>query len=391
MSTAVSLPCRWRGPELATGRHECGSPKLSAPGGVDLNSHCRSCYCRDHEPVAAVKVPLRAPAAPVRRPLRVTKCAHRSPQPIEKPDCSCAGMGVFACELHEKCTLYPVARCIAAVCSTCPDFESEKPAPLPGPTVPPPLVRHSFPPVERRHLLYHVYPSPSRVWVRGVDQLSLRKHLFDGSRSVAVCTGPGLEPWELVRDYVHQQFGPADVFPVANDKSLREVVSWIPLWERATSAAGPNDAIFYAHAKGATRPVDPGNSCHWWASLLYHVSLDYWPVVADQLTRHPITGALKKLGHGFGAYFGNWHYSGTFYWVRAGDFVKRDWRKIPQRWFGNEAWPGMQYHIDEGGCIFHGGTVPHLNLYDVKYWQTIILPAFKQWRAANAVQAVSVG
>lgn len=232
-----------------------------------------------------------------------------------------------------------------------------------------------------RHLAFHVYPAAgSGVWRLALDQLALRRHLFTGTRAVAVATGPGLDPWGEVADYVAEVLGRADVFPVPNDPGLREVATWRPLWDRVLAAAADGDVAFYAHAKGATRPVDPGNSCHWWASLLYAVCLDHWPLVARQLAAHPITGAAKKVGRGFGRGCGDWHYSGTFYWVRAGDFRRHRYVvPPPAAWWGTEAWPGLAYPAGEAGCLFLQGRVPTLDLYSRGYWDRVVRPEYHRW------------
>jgi hypothetical protein len=159
------------------------------------------------------------------------------------------------------------------------------------------------------------------------------------------------------------------------------VATWTPLWERVLGDAADNDVVLYAHAKGVTRNVDPGNSCQWWASLAYTLHLDHWPLVAAQLARFPVTGAFKKVGHGFPR--SAWHYSGTFFWVRVGDFRTRPWQAIDRVWFGTEAWPGTAYHPDEAGCLFLSGVVPQLDLYSPELWTDVVRPRYAEWIQKN--------
>ncbi len=241
------------------------------------------------------------------------------------------------------------------------------------------------PPVRRRHLVYHLLPvTGNGSWQRGVDQLRARWGLFTGSKVIAITVGTAgahkLDSPDAVREYLPSD---CEVIEVCNDPTLREVVSWIPLWERVLSNASGDDAILYAHAKAVTRQVDPGNSCQWWTSLAYTLHLDHWPVVARQLSRFPITGAFKKLGHGFSASPSSWHYSGTFFWVRSGDFRDRLWRDVEQTWFGTESWPGLAYHSDEAGCLFLTGTVENLDLYSPDYWTATVRPRYAEWLRQN--------
>lgn len=286
-------------------------------------------------------------------------------KPLGEVVCRCAGCG-------PNCAGYPKA------------------APVERLVIPAEPRQHNRPPssgVEngRRHLVYHLLPvAGNGTWRRGVDQLRARWPLFTGSKTVAVMTKSAdttlaLDPPDVVREYL-----PPDchVIELQNDPGLREVVSWIPLWEHALAASGPLDAILYAHSKGASRPVDPGNTCHWWASLAYSITLDHWPLVASQLKQWPITGPFKKIGRGFAGSRSEWHYTGTFYWVKASDFRRRAWRNVDQSWWGTESWPGLAYPVREAGCLFHEGRVKTLNLYDPRYWP-LVRTEFDQWLQRN--------
>lgn len=240
------------------------------------------------------------------------------------------------------------------------------------------------PPTPKRHALVHVLPvAGNGVWQRALAQIDARRGLFTGRVVLAVATGaakklldkPGevrrLAPW-------------ADVIEVPNDPARREVATWGPLWESLTPHLGAADSVLYCHTKGATRSVDPGNSCHWWGSLMWSVVLDHWPLVESQLRTHPITGPFLKLGYGFGRHAGRFHYSGTFFWLRAGDFLSRR-RAVPPpaQWWGVEAWPGVAYDPGEAGCLFHRGKVPGLDLYRPSYWAGVVRPEYERWLQQN--------
>jgi hypothetical protein len=177
----------------------------------------------------------------------------------------------------------------------------------------------------------------------------------------------------------------------ANDPRLREVVTFVPLWERALAYRGEGDVTFYAHAKAVTRPFNAGVTCHPWASILYHVNLDYWPLVAESLKAHPVAGAFKKVGHGFGGSSSRWHYSGTFFWARNRDVAARDWRRVDQQWWGSESWVGVHFKPDEAACLFHQGVVPRLNLYSMAYLQKIVYPELRTWTLQNAKSRSAIG
>jgi hypothetical protein len=258
--------------------------------------------------------------------------------------------------------------CPCGACKTCPDHEPDDPV--------------CFGPVGARYLAFHLLPVKGNGnWQRSIDQLRLRWGLFTGIKVVAIATGSAglpLDSPDEVRDYLPSG---CEVIEVPNNPDLREVVSWIPLWERILGSASDEDAVLYAHGKAVTRPVDPGNSCQWWASLAYSLHLDHWPLVATQLARYPITGAFKKVGMMFPGT--SWHYSGTFYWVRVGDFRSRQWQRIQQAWFGTEAWPGVAYDPTEAGCIFLDDSAELMDLYDPILWNTTIRPRYAEWLKQN--------
>jgi hypothetical protein len=128
-----------------------------------------------------------------------------------------------------------------------------------------------------------------------------------------------------------------------------------------------------------------------WARLMYHVCLDYWPRVADLLSRFPLVGPFKKVGNpaDFGA--SAWHYSGTFFWLRLTDALAHDrWRRIDRIPFGTEAWPGLHWPPHDAGDLFMQGTLA-MNLYDRGYWNQTVLPEFERWKSQHARHRSATG
>lgn len=307
-------------------------------------------------------------------------CPGRGTDVLREEECkSCGGkvrLKVYSCSVgHGECTIGRKAPGVGGCCRTCPD-RPRTPTPLHLATPSP-----GVPPTGRRHALMHVHPvSGNGVWQRAVAQLAARRELFDGKIAIAVTTGTALDPPDAVA-----RLAPwATVIPVKNNPPLREVATWAPLWDHLTPHLGPTDAVLYCHAKGVTRNVDPGNSCQWWGSLLWSLALDHWPVVAARLAEYPIAGSFLKVGAGFAGSASAFHYSGTFFWLRADDFLKTRRRvEPPRKWWGVEAWPGVAYSPSEAGCVFHAGAVPTLDLYSPGYWSTTLRPEYEAWLRAN--------
>jgi hypothetical protein len=250
----------------------------------------------------------------------------------------------------------------------------------------------------RRHLLYHLLPvAGNGVWQRNLDQLRWRMPLFTGRKVIAVCTSPrfrdtqtgrgtfDLDPPDAVAEYLGDVPG-LTILTAPNDPHRREMATWKLLWESVAGFADTDDVVFYAQGKGVTRPTNGGVTVHEWARVLYSSLLDFWPVVADRLSRFPIAGSFKKVGRAFGGSRSEWHYSGSFFWARIRDvFDRQKWRVIDARaWWGNEAWPGLHWPAAGAGTVFKVGSAAKLDLYKPAYFFGQVMPEFRAWCGANA-------
>lgn len=236
-----------------------------------------------------------------------------------------------------------------------------------------------------RHLLYHICPfNHNNVWKENVAALRQRLSLFNGGLHVAICTGDGLSPPEEVKD----AFADARIeyMEVKNDPKLREVVSFLPLFERV-SDLGEGHAFLWAHGKGVQtvfrEPV------RLWRDAQHVLYLDHWLEVADLLRDFPVAGAFKKVGRGWRAQqsLSNWHYSGSWCWYRAKDlFEQKDWRRIDSFEHGIEPYPSLHFDATQAGCLFLEDLVPRVNLYNLHYWHTIVSPLLARWKQEHPLR-----
>jgi hypothetical protein len=231
-----------------------------------------------------------------------------------------------------------------------------------------------------RHFLYHLGAfAATDTWRRNVEQVKKRLWLFNGRRAVAIATGPTMvDPDQVIEAFDGQidQF-----FRIPNNPKLREVATFVPLLSEVEGYA--SDITFYAHAKGVTRPVNPGVTVHTWTDLMYETCLDYFPRVHRLLQSYPMAGSFKKVGKCFTGSRSTWHYSGTYYWFRNKDVFSKQWRKIDMQWWGTESWPGVMFPQNEAGCIFHDGPFPGLDLYSMEYLKGTVMPAYQAWKVEH--------
>ncbi len=315
---------------------------------------CRSCWRLINEPkIVQALIPANLP------------CIHRGEQLSERASCSsCRGkveLKLYECDVYGKCTLAKKLDGVGC-CKDCPSFQS-------------PIS------TETKNLLYYLFPiSGNGIWQRNLDQLLSRINIFNGKKIVAVSrksfnTTQTLDHPDCVREYLSGY--DVEVLELDNSPKLREVSSWVLLWNQLVNQPG---ITLWAHAKGVTRPVNRGTSIHSWSDILYHTSLDYMRLVEQQLSQYPITGSFKKVGKGFKGSKSAFHYSGGFYWLRNFDFFSRSWFNIDKVWWGTESFPGVHYSVEEAGCLFLEGKVPSLDLYNLKYLNNFVIPELDKWK-----------
>ena len=238
---------------------------------------------------------------------------------------------------------------------------------------------HDMASIKKRHLLYYIYPITSNgTWQRNLDQLKARWPLFNGRKIVAVAlasrrTGHLLDPPEKVQEHL----GCSDVewMLVPGNVGLRETVCFKEQWQ-ALEGEDRRGVTFYAHAKGVTHPVNAGVTVHSWTDVMYAACLDHWPLIERVLLTHAIAGCFQKHGVFFPRSCSRWHFSGTFYWCRNDAVFSRDWQRVDQNPWGNEAWPGLHFTEQESHCLFHPVRG---DLYTMPYWQEVA-KEFETWR-----------
>lgn len=231
-----------------------------------------------------------------------------------------------------------------------------------------------FSAMPRRNLLYHVWPVRDSIWRWNIEQLLKRIDIFNGRRIIGIVHDSRSESPEAVMQVLD---GHGCEFVVRDNSSAGEAITFPEMLGQVASN-DPNEVTFYGHAKG----VKYGHQCppavRRWAETLYLATLDDWLSVSHQLQRFAMTGPFKMRGR-FRSHHesSDWHYSGTFFWMRHHQVFSRAWQAVPQFYCGVEAWPGTLFRADETGCLLLDGMrrLP----YQLSFWQSIGDPALKEW------------
>jgi hypothetical protein len=233
-----------------------------------------------------------------------------------------------------------------------------------------------------RHLTFHVYPTKKHdAWQWNLLQLAQRWPMFTGKKIIAIATDGTTVSADAVLQYCEQIGISWDhVVFRQNNSRIREVATWQPMLQLLDPAtAKPNEVVFACHGKGV-RHEHRDEHIKAWAEVMYQSCLDYWPLAEEHLKSKVATGSFRKFG-GFKTACRNFHYSGTFFWWRLAEIGKREWRNVEQKYWGTENWLSCQAEASETGVLFHDNCV---SLYEYKYWEDVVWPAWEQWKQDNA-------
>ena len=229
--------------------------------------------------------------------------------------------------------------------------------------------------IPRRHLLYHVWPVRGAMWKWNVEQLLQRIDLFNGRRIVGIVSDARSEPAEAVKGAFA---GHGCEFIELPNEPLGEVVTFPAMLARLETEAD-EDLVFYGHAKGVRHEPRIPAPVRRWAEVQYQVALDNWLAVREQMSAFPMTGVFRMLGR-FRAhqFVGDWHYSGTFFWMRNAVARSSRFRPVPRFYGGVEAWPGTMFAEAETGCLFMDKLrqLP----YSEEFWRHEADRAFEAWK-----------
>jgi hypothetical protein len=238
-----------------------------------------------------------------------------------------------------------------------------------------------YPEIKVRHLCFFLMPIAGKgdVWRRNLDELKQRISLFNGRRRICVVQNSrdrnlALEHPLAVQNYA-SDLG-CEFVTVDNDPNLREVAGWEPLLGPLATTRD-DEAIFWAHGKATTHGA--GGTPWRWGRMLYEISLDRWDLVEKFLQRYPIAGAFKRSPLEFFEHRptnSTMEFHGSFFWFRAAEFFRRDWRAIEKNWTGVETAPGVIFKPEEAGAIWPPQPIP---LKFTLYHESDMQQAEREW------------
>jgi hypothetical protein len=247
-------------------------------------------------------------------------------------------------------------------------------APAPGAQVWP------FTATPKRNLLYHVWPVNGTMWKWNLDQLLKRIDLFNGRRVMSIVHDAKSATPEEVQQVVA---GHGFEFVIAANDQRGEAINFAEMM-RMVASHDENELTFYGHAKGVKYEPNIPQPVRRWSEVQYQVALDDWVGIREQLQRYAMTGPFKRHGrYKPHRNLANWHYSGTYFWMRHAHVFARDYQNVPQFYGGVETWPGIVFRNEETGCVFVDDLGPShtYHPYFPQFWRTAA-PILKRWQAS---------
>jgi hypothetical protein len=225
--------------------------------------------------------------------------------------------------------------------------------------------------------MYHIWPVHGETWRWNLDQLKMRVDLFNGRRIMGIVHDDRSAPPQDVQDYVA---GHGFEFIVAKNDERGEAITFPGMLSKVASA-NVDEVTFYAHAKGVKYEPAVPLALRRWAEVQYRTNLDDWLTISEHLQQSAMTGCFKRLGR-FSAHrdMTDWHYSGTYFWMRNATVFTGKYPDVPQFYWGVEAWPGLLFRKEETACVLFDNVTG--NPYCEDFWIETGDAEFKRWESS---------
>lgn len=224
------------------------------------------------------------------------------------------------------------------------------------------------------------------MWRWNIDQIKARLDLFNGLRVFGIVHDGRSEDPSIVQSCLE---GQGCEFLVSTNDPSGEVVTFSKMLRRVASTC-PNEVTFYGHAKGVSHEPFVPASVRRWAQVNYATTLDDWVSVREQLERFALTGSFRAFGH-YREHrnLSDWHYSGTFFWLRHSRVFAKDCFEVPAFYGGVEIWPGRHFSRDEVGCLQFDNFNLRESAYGEALWQSSEEEIAHWWSNRRVIQAPS--
>lgn len=219
------------------------------------------------------------------------------------------------------------------------------------------------------HFAAHLWPVRGN-WEWHADRWNEVAESINGRCIVGVVTDTTTATMDEVRSLLSDRF---ELFEESNTKqgenpTFRKLQTMIP--------QGQNDVLIYCHGKGVRDHTRASESVRIWTEIMYETVVHNSERVVDQLAKgHKCFGSFRSFGEMPLSPANHWHYSGTFFAVRAKHVGTKS---VKTGYGGVEAWCGDHFKAADAWCEFYDGPGFKFG-YDIKAIYPKIVDAQMQW------------
>lgn len=222
------------------------------------------------------------------------------------------------------------------------------------------------------HLGAHLWPTVIngvRPWLWHVKRWNELAEMINGRSFVCVAIDEDTATADDVRQLLSDKIEMVvlDNHPDGENQSFRKLQELIP--------QGQDDVLLYCHGKGVRQHTYNSEPVRLWSELMYETVLFNLAAIRDRLADGYRTfGSFRTFGSVPLDVRHKWHYSGTFFAVRA----KHLHHPVKDGYGGVEVWPGEHFRSEQCWNEF-GDNRPLKAQYDLRFMYPGTVDDGMQW------------
>lgn len=219
------------------------------------------------------------------------------------------------------------------------------------------------------HFGAHLWPVKGN-WEWHVEKWNELVEHIEGRCIVVVVTDKSTADIKNVREKLSDKFEVYEEVntPQGENPSFRKLQDLIP--------SGQDDILIYCHGKGVREHTANSESVRLWTEMMYEtVIFNYNEAINKFKDGYKAFGSFRTFGDMPLSPKNRWHYSGTFFIVRAKYLLGAS---VKNGYGGVEAWLGDHIVAEDVWCEFSDNT-PFKTGYDINAMYPSIVDAQMQW------------
>lgn len=219
------------------------------------------------------------------------------------------------------------------------------------------------------HFGGHLWPIAGN-WEWHADLWNQLARLINGRLFVGVAVDTNTVSFQMVRDRLDPRIECREF--ANNGEGENQTFRWL----QQVVPHGTDDVLIYAHGKGARNHTAQSEAVRRWSEAMYQTVVFNHSAIIQRLSEgYKNFHSFRTFGTRPLSPVHKWHWSGTFFAVRA-KYLPR--REVKPRYGGVEAWGGDHFQAAESWCEFFDNSM-FTTLYDHRESQELVLPRLIEW------------